>query len=249
MSVPLYLRLTRAAGRDHAIPSSQHLVQGEDQVQCTSSPRCGPPRPARTTARTGCRIRALRTRRYRRSRCRPHRGRHPVVVGASVAALWPRSCYVQTIQNDPVWLLVWISPGRERFLASHQTGLYSGESGGRNWIRTSDPSLVRRNLYVAGHRPVSPEAPACWTDRRLTSLCAAQCLPLVTPLWLPKIRLAALMAEVSIRDGRICRAPLLTIAASPDQHVACIVAAVIRRAESKLSDAIQADAANTRIHN
>jgi hypothetical protein len=56
-------------------------------------------------------------------------------------------------------------------------------------------------------------------------------------------------AAVSIRDGRICRAPLQTIAASPDQHVACIVAAVISRAESKLSDAIQADAANTRIHN
>ena len=53
-------------------------------------------------------------------------------------------------------------------------------------------------------------------------------------------------AAASIRDGRICRAPLQTIAASPDQHVACIVA---RRAESKLSDAIQADAANTRIHN
>jgi hypothetical protein len=42
---------------------------------------------------------------------------------------------------------------------------------------------------------------------------------------------------------------LLTIAAAPDQHVACIVAAVIRRAESALSDAIQADSANTRIHN
>jgi hypothetical protein len=69
------------------------------------------------------------------------------------------------------------------------------------------------------------------------------------PVWLPKIWLAALMAEVSIRDGRICRAPLLTIAASPDQHVACIVAAVIRRAESKLSNTIQTDTANTRIHN
>jgi GH35 family endo-1,4-beta-xylanase len=44
-------------------------------------------------------------------------------------------------------------------------------------------------------------------------------------------------------DGRICRAPLLTITASPDQHVACIVAAVIRRAESKLSDASKTDAA------
>jgi hypothetical protein len=69
------------------------------------------------------------------------------------------------------------------------------------------------------------------------------------PVWLPKIWLAALMAEVCIRDGRTCRAPLLTIAASPDQHVACIVAAVIRRAESKLSGAIQTDATNTRIHN
>jgi hypothetical protein len=32
-------------------------------------------------------------------------------------------------------------------------------------------------------------------------------------------------------------------------HVACMVAAVIGRAESKLSNAIQTDAANTRIHN
>jgi len=44
--------------------------------------------------------------------------------------------------NDTVWLLVWLLPGRETFLASHQTGLLPGKSGGRNWVRTSDPSLV-----------------------------------------------------------------------------------------------------------
>jgi hypothetical protein len=43
---------------------------------------------------------------------------------------------------------------------------YLGKSGGRNWVRTSDPSLVRRDRTVAGRRLVSPEEPAIWTDRR-----------------------------------------------------------------------------------
>jgi hypothetical protein len=55
-----------------------------------------------------------------------------------------------------------------------------------NWVRTSAPSLVRRKSTVAGRRSLPPEAPACWTDRRLTSLCAAQCLLPLAPRLAPQ---------------------------------------------------------------
>jgi hypothetical protein len=61
-----------------------------------------------------------------------------------MAAARPSFCHAH---NDTVWLLVWLLLGRESLLANHQNGLYLGKYGGRNWVRTSDPSLVRRVLY------------------------------------------------------------------------------------------------------
>jgi hypothetical protein len=45
--------------------------------------------------------------------------------------------------------------------------------GGRNWARTSDPSLVRRRRTVARRLPKSPEEPESWDDRLGMSPCVA----------------------------------------------------------------------------
>jgi hypothetical protein len=41
-----------------------------------------------------------------------------------------------------VWLLVWLLPGSQEVVASDEYAIWLGKSGGRNWDRTSDPSLV-----------------------------------------------------------------------------------------------------------
>jgi len=93
--------------------------------------------------------------------------------------------------------LVWLLPGRQRFLASHQTGPYLGKSGGRNWVRTSDLSLVRRIFPAAGRRLVLPEGPANWTYLLWMSPCVAWCLPPLAPRLAPGFWLASLMDGVS----------------------------------------------------
>jgi hypothetical protein len=52
-------------------------------------------------------------------------------------------------KNESVWLLAGSYQEGRGFLPAIKLAPYLGESGGRNWVRTSDPSLVRRNLYVA----------------------------------------------------------------------------------------------------
>src|SRR5689334_16177847 len=62
-------------------------------------------------------------------------------------------------------------------------------TGGRNWVRTSNPSLVWRDRTVAEHRVVSPDEPAIWTDCRLASPCVAWSLALLAPRFgSPKFR-------------------------------------------------------------
>jgi hypothetical protein len=58
--------------------------------------------------------------------------------------------------------------------------------GGRNWVRTSDPSLVRRNPAVAGRRLTSPEVPASWTNRRRASPSVARRLRPLAPCLAPQ---------------------------------------------------------------
>jgi len=70
-----------------------------------------------------------------------------------------------------------------------------GKLGGRNWVRTSDPSLVRRNRTVAGRRVVSLEVPASWTNRRSASLSIAFSLPALAPRLAPR-------NSVSLANGR-----------------------------------------------
>jgi hypothetical protein len=48
---------------------------------------------------------------------------------------WPRRGRGSAMSKRYRWLL----PGRQRILARHQTGPYLGKTGGRNWVRTSDP--------------------------------------------------------------------------------------------------------------
>src|SRR6185437_11574080 len=50
---------------------------------------------------------------------------------------------------------------------------YLGQSGGRNWVRTSDPSLARRDRAVGGRRLSSPEEAASWNGCLSTSLYVA----------------------------------------------------------------------------
>jgi DNA-3-methyladenine glycosylase II len=63
--------------------------------------------------------------------------------------------------------------GRPHRVAGGRGAPHLAKSGGRNWVRTSDPSLVRRNFTVAGRRLVSPEEPVSCSDRRLVSPCVA----------------------------------------------------------------------------
>src|SRR5689334_24043038 len=58
-------------------------------------------------------------------------------------------------------------------------------TGGRNWVRTSDPSLVRRTRTVARRRPPWPEVPSSMTNRRQMSLYAARRLPPLAPRLAP----------------------------------------------------------------
>jgi hypothetical protein len=63
---------------------------------------------------------------------------------------------------------------------------YTKKTGGRNWVRTSDPSLVRRAHSVAGRRLPSPVVPASWSYCRQASPCVARCLPALAPRLAPR---------------------------------------------------------------
>ena len=118
-------------------------------------------------------------------------GAHPVVVGLvevdrvlAMAAPRPRFCHAS---NGPVWLL----PEGNRIRASRQTASYLGKLGGRNWVRTSDPSLVRRNRTVAGRRSLSPVMPAKWTNHRRASPYVARRLVPLAPRLAPRISVSS----------------------------------------------------------
>jgi hypothetical protein len=53
--------------------------------------------------------------------------------------------------------------------------------GRRNWVRTSDPSLVSRTFTVAGRRLVSSDATIYLHECRCTSSCVARHLPVLAP--------------------------------------------------------------------
>src|SRR5579872_843647 len=74
----------------------------------------------------------------------------------------------------------------------------------------SDPSLVRRNRYVARRRLPSPEEPASWTLRRLTSPYIAWCLPTLAPHLAPRdlVGLANGWCQHWRQDA--CRSPPVT---------------------------------------
>jgi hypothetical protein len=60
------------------------------------------------------------------------------------------------------------------------------EKGGRNRVRTCDPSLVRRNRTVWARRLVSHDVPASWADRLGASAGAAQHLGALAPRLAPR---------------------------------------------------------------
>src|SRR6185312_6225088 len=111
---------------------------------------------------------------------------HPIVVRLVVvdrvfamAASRPGFSHVSMI-------LVWLLPESWLFGPIRSQLLYLRKSGGRNWVRTSDPSLVRRARSVALRRPVWSEVPASWTNRRCTSPSVARSLsPLGSPFGSP----------------------------------------------------------------
>ena len=62
----------------------------------------------------------------------------------AMAAARPGFSHITMI---PAWLLVWLLP--EPWLSSlpSEQAFYLRKYGGRKWVRTTDPSLVRRVLY------------------------------------------------------------------------------------------------------
>src|SRR5215475_7944087 len=97
-------------------------------------------------------------------------------------------------------------------------------AGGRNWVRTSDPSLVRRHRTVAGRRPASPEVPASWTCRRQTSPYIAWRLPPLAPRLAPRNSVSVANGWRACADDRsIDPGPMRQIVMLTERHRSDVV--------------------------